>query len=49
SRIGQSLIVVIIWLLLLLFSTFWLKKYRYGPIEWLWRVLTYWRIQPMKL
>ena len=49
SRIGQSLIVVIIWLLLLSFSTFWLRKYRYGPIEWLWRVLTYWRFQPMKL
>jgi len=23
------------------FSTFWLKRFRYGPVEWMWRQLTY--------
>ena len=29
------------------FSSYWLKHYRFGPAEWLWRSLTYWRRQPM--
>jgi uncharacterized protein len=30
------------------FSTVWLKHYRFGPAEWLWRSLTYGRMQPMR-
>ena len=30
-------------------SPIWLKYFRFGPAEWLWRSLTYWRIQPMRL
>ena len=30
-----------IWLFQLTFSFFWLKKYTYGPMEWVWRKLTY--------
>jgi uncharacterized protein len=30
------------------FSTYWLERNRFGPAEWLWRSLTYWRLQPMK-
>lgn len=29
------------WVFQLLFSTFWLGRFRYGPMEWLWRRLTY--------
>ena len=29
-------------------SHFWLKKFRFGPAEWVWRSLTYWRRQPMR-
>ena len=31
------------------FSTFWLKRFRFGPAEWLWRSLTYGRKQPMSV
>ncbi len=31
-----------------LFSTIWLKYFRFGPAEWLWRSLTYGRLQPMR-
>lgn len=30
-----------------LFSRAWLARYRFGPLEWLWRCVTYWRWQPM--
>ena len=29
------------------FSTLWLARYRFGPVEWLWRSLTYGKRQPM--
>jgi uncharacterized protein len=30
------------------FSPLWLDRYRFGPAEWLWRSLSYWRLQPMR-
>lgn len=30
------------------FSAWWLRRYRYGPIEWLWRTLMYGKRQPMR-
>jgi len=31
------------------FSTWWLKHWRFGPIEWLWRSLMYGKAQPMRV
>jgi uncharacterized protein len=31
------------------FSAWWLHRYRYGPVEWLWRTLMYGEAQPMAL
>jgi uncharacterized protein len=33
----------------LLVSHAWLARFRFGPVEWLWRSLTYGRAQPMRL
>lgn len=33
----------------IIFSKWWLSKYRFGPVEWLWRSLTYKKLQPMKV
>lgn len=30
------------------FSAWWLARFRYGPMEWLWRSLTYGRMQPTR-
>jgi uncharacterized protein len=30
------------------FSCAWLRRYRFGPVEWVWRSLTYGRGQPMR-
>jgi len=32
----------------IVFSVWWMDRFRYGPLEWLWRSLTWWRPQPMK-
>ncbi|MDQ3080690.1 MAG: DUF418 domain-containing protein [Gemmatimonadota bacterium] len=26
----------------------WMRRFRFGPAEWLWRTLTYWQVQPLK-
>jgi uncharacterized protein len=30
------------------FSAWWLRQYRFGPVEWLWRSLTYGHLQPIR-
>jgi uncharacterized protein len=42
-------VVFSVWLFLLIASPLWLRHFRYGPMEWVWRSLTYWRKQPMKI
>jgi uncharacterized protein len=49
NRTGLAAIVLAIWVVQLLYSPIWLNYYRFGPAEWLWRSLTYWRIQPMRV
>jgi uncharacterized protein len=41
-------VVAAIWVLELAWSPVWLKHFRFGPLEWLWRSLTYWERQPMR-
>jgi uncharacterized protein len=41
-------VVAAIWLAQLIWSPLWLARFRFGPAEWLWRSLTYWRIQPLR-
>jgi uncharacterized protein len=37
------LVVLMAWLVMLAWSKPWLARFRYGPLEWLWRCLTYGR------
>lgn len=48
ERTGQILIVFAVWAVQLLWSPWWMARFRFGPFEWLWRSLTYWRLQPMR-
>jgi len=48
SRSQLVPIVLAIWAFQIVFSVLWLKAFRFGPMEWAWRSLTYWRMQPMK-
>lgn len=48
SRLELALFVVLVWAIQLTISPLWLARYRFGPAEWLWRSLTYWKLQPMR-
>ena len=37
-----------IWFLQLYLSPWWLTRYHYGPMEWVWRALTYGRFPQLK-
>ena len=41
-------VVFATWVLQIAWSHFWLRYYRFGPLEWAWRSLTYWKKQPMR-
>ncbi len=41
-------VVISIWIFQLIVSPIWLKYYRFGPLEWMWRSLTYKQMQPFK-
>ncbi|MEE2566989.1 DUF418 domain-containing protein [Hyphobacterium marinum] len=47
ERVGQFQIVVAVWIAQLIISPLWLSWFRFGPMEWVWRSLTYWKLQPM--
>ena len=49
NRPQLYLVVVLAWAAMLLWSKPWLERYRYGPLEWLWRCLTYGRVFPLRL
>ena len=48
TRLGQMGVVLAIWTLQLIISPWWMVRFRYGPLEWLWRTLTYLRWQPLQ-
>lgn len=30
-------------------SNWWVRKFEFGPVEWLWRSVTYWKLQPFRV
>jgi uncharacterized protein len=40
-------VVFFVWAINLIVSPIWLRVFQFGPVEWLWRSLTYVKIQPM--
>jgi len=48
SRFEAWLLVPIVWAIMLLWSKPWLDRFQYGPLEWLWRSLARWQVQPMR-
>jgi len=41
-------LTLVIWPLQIPLSAWWLKRFRFGPMEWLWRTVTYAKAQPMR-
>jgi uncharacterized protein len=51
GRMGAAncfVVVVIIYAAQVAFSTWWLRHFRFGPLEWLWRSLMYGHRQPLR-
>ncbi|WP_121119325.1 DUF418 domain-containing protein [Croceibacterium ferulae] len=48
SRAEAWLFVPPVWMLMLWWSPWWLKRFRYGPLEWSWRSLARWRWEPLR-
>ena len=48
SRLEQTAFILGVWILQIILSTWWLNRFRYGPLEWLWRSLTYGRMEPFR-
>lgn len=50
ASMGLSLVVAVavgVWLVEALFSLLWLRLFNFGPLEWIWRMLTYGRRFPL--
>jgi uncharacterized protein len=48
GRTELWLVVLAMWALMLLWSKPWLDRFRYGPLEWLWRSLARGKAQPFR-
>ncbi len=48
-RAQQVLVVAVVVPLQVAFSHWWLSKFLYGPMEWLWRAITYWKLPRFKI
>jgi uncharacterized protein len=49
ERWAQMAVVVAIWAVQLILSPIWLRHFKFGPLEWAWRSLTYMRPQKMRV
>jgi uncharacterized protein len=49
ERYQLGLLCIVIWVFQILFSLAWLKRYRMGPLEWLWRSAIYGKWQSNKI
>jgi uncharacterized protein len=42
-------VVLCVWVVNMVWSSVWLRYFQFGPMEWVWRSLTYWKRQPMRM
>jgi uncharacterized protein len=49
ERYQMYYVVAGCWAVSLVVSPVWLRHFRFGPLEWCWRSLTYWKRQPMRV
>ena len=46
---GPLALAVLFFAAQILYSRWWFRRYRIGPLEWLWRSLTYGAAQPLRI
>ena len=45
-NIEAFVLAIVILIIQMIISTYWLRRFNYGPLEWFWRSLTYFKWQP---
>ena len=45
---GVTAYAILFFSVQLVFCAWWLRRFRFGPMEWAWRSLTYWKDQPLR-
>jgi uncharacterized protein len=45
----MALIMLGVWSVNIVLSLVWLRVFRFGPVEWVWRCLTYWQVLPIRV
>jgi uncharacterized protein len=48
SRLGLIPVIILIWVIQIQFSKYWLNYFQQGPFEWLWRSLSTFEFQPLR-
>ncbi len=48
GRGGVAIFILCVWCIQLLWSKSWLTYFRFGPAEWVWRIMTYRKYQPLR-
>ena len=47
--VATTAYAVLFFVIQIVFSTWWLRYFRFGPVEWIWRCLTYLQMQPLRI
>jgi uncharacterized protein len=45
----RQLVLELVFVVQIVYSRWWFERFQYGPVEWAWRSLTWFRLQPMKV
>jgi uncharacterized protein len=45
---GVTAYAILFFSVQVVFCAWWLRRFRFGPMEWAWRSLTYWKAQPLR-
>jgi uncharacterized protein len=48
TYLQHHLVMSCVWVLNIAVSLLWLRSFQFGPLEWVWRSLTYWKFQPIR-
>ncbi|WP_405210657.1 DUF418 domain-containing protein [Dokdonia sp. Asnod2-E02] len=48
SPFETLVLAIVIFCLQVLLSNLWLRYFKFGPLEWLWRCVSYWKVLPLK-
>lgn len=48
THVQLLLLAVVCFLTQMVVSNLWLQRFRMGPLEWVWRCLTYWQLLPLR-